>query len=323
MTLMVSDIVEVCIVKAENLRSADLNGLSDPFVSISTNVCKNTRKTTTVYGSLNPVWNENFSFFMNESKPLKFAIQVMDYDRVTKNVSLSVPNKLKLPQDFLGSYSLIVSDEIFEVNKECPLTINLDKTKTGTLQVVLFIRRNEQNIAISKIDMSQYQKITDLDAFSPSIPKLFSISSCSETDATSYIMCNGPSHNPLTKSLETFCTGIGLVDGLDFELFTRNWVGMMQRVHSAISKKTCAEGVQVTETDVDLSSTFACGKYLRSTKNSWKYTNADKKQVSVLTVTAVEAGHMFHTFVYCTTAPEGITAQTLHMLHECALLLVW
>ncbi|XP_054633478.1 synaptotagmin-1b [Dunckerocampus dactyliophorus] len=80
----------VVILEAKNLKKMDVGGLSDPYVKI--HLMQNgkrlkKKKTTTKKNTLNPYYNESFSFEVpcEQIEKVQVAVTVLDYDKIGKN----------------------------------------------------------------------------------------------------------------------------------------------------------------------------------------------------------------------------------------------
>lgn len=80
----------ICILEAKNLKKMDVGGLSDPYVKI--NLLQNgkrlkKKKTTVKKNTLNPYYNESFSFEipLEQMQKILAVITVLDYDKIGKN----------------------------------------------------------------------------------------------------------------------------------------------------------------------------------------------------------------------------------------------
>ena len=105
--------VEIKIIAANKLPSADANGKSDPYVVVSTS--KGDIKTEVVKNTLDPTWNE--MVVIELANPLKDAVgfQVFDWDRVGD-------------PDFLCCAAVMVNDLIPGVPKDMTLPLTkIDK----------------------------------------------------------------------------------------------------------------------------------------------------------------------------------------------------
>ncbi|XP_068459028.1 synaptotagmin-1b [Clinocottus analis] len=78
------------ILEAKNLKKMDVGGLSDPYVKI--HLMQNgkrlkKKKTTTKKNTLNPYYNESFSFEVTceQIEKVQVAVTVLDYDKIGKN----------------------------------------------------------------------------------------------------------------------------------------------------------------------------------------------------------------------------------------------